>query len=142
MTPLLDSILANSYADSRHTFFAALVGAAYRQDLGTVFEDEFNYPLVQPLYDFMYATVLDIMNREEIVCGDADETTDVNIADAVYLVCYIFSGCAAPPLQAADVNCDGAINITDAVYLIEYIFTHGAAPCAMFYRCKRMSPSG
>jgi len=130
MTPLLDSILANSYADSRHTFFAALVGAAYRQDLGTVFENEFNYPLMRPLYSYMYAKVLDIMNREEIVCGDADGSRDIDIADVVYLVCYIFSGCAAPPLQGADADCDDEITIADAVYLVNYIFSGGAAPCA------------
>jgi hypothetical protein len=130
MTPLLDSILANSYVDSRHTFFAALVGGAYRQDLGTVFENEFNYPLMRPLYSYMYAKVLSIMNREEVICGDADGSNDVDIADAVYLVCYIFSGCAAPQLRGADADCDGDISIADAVYLIEYIFSHGAAPCA------------
>jgi hypothetical protein len=130
MTPLLDSILANSYADSRHTFFAALVGAAYRQDLGSVFENEFNYPLMRPLYDYMYTTVQTIMDREEVLCGDADGSRDVDIADVVYLVCYVFSGCAAPSLQGADADCDDEITIADAVYLVAYIFSGGPAPCA------------
>ena len=65
------------------------------------------------------------------LCGDLDQSGDVNISDVVYLVAYIFSGGPAPdPLAAAEVNCDGSINIADAVYIIEYIFTHGAAPCA------------
>lgn|GEM_PF-3221084 len=130
MMPLLDSLALYDFAAVRHTLFAALLGAAFKQNLANVFENDYHYPLVQPLHDYMYATVLDIMNREEIVCGDIDGTTDVNISDAVYLVCYIFSGCAAPPFQAADADCDGAITIADAVYLIEYIFSHGAAPCA------------
>ena len=130
MMPLLDSLALYDFAASRHTLFAALVGAAFEQNLANVFQNDYHYPLVQPLHDYMYATVLNIMNREEVVCGDVDGSTNVNIADAVYLICYIFSGCAASPLQVADVNCDGAINIADAVYLIEYIFTHGATPCA------------
>ena len=131
MTPLLDSILVNSYADSRHTLFAALVGAAYGHDLGNVFENEFNYPLMRPLYDYMYTTVKTIMDRNEVHCGDADGSTDINVADVVYLIAYIFSGGPAPdPLASAEVDCSGSINIADAVYLIEYIFTHGATPCA------------
>ncbi len=131
MIPLMDSITAGSDTDTRHTLFAALVGAAYRQDLGTVFEEDYHFPLVRPLYDLMYETVKTIMDREEVLCGDADATGAVNIGDVVYLVAYIFTGGPAPePLAAADVDCDGAITIADAVYLIEYIFTHGAAPCA------------
>lgn len=134
MTPLLDSIQANSYEDSRHTFFAALVGAAFERNLADVFENDYHYPLMQPLHDYMYATVLNIMNREEIVCGDADGSRDIDIADVVRLICYIFSGCVAPPLEAADADCDGEITIADAVYLVNYIFSGGAAPCAV---CKQ-----
>jgi hypothetical protein len=65
------------------------------------------------------------------LCGNADGEGKVNIADAVYLIAYIFSHGSAPsPLAAGDADCDGVINIADAVYLIEYIFSHGAAPCA------------
>ena len=65
------------------------------------------------------------------LCGDPDRSGDVNVADVVYLVAYIFSGGPAPdPLASADVDCSGSLNIADAVYLIEYIFTHGTAPCA------------
>jgi hypothetical protein len=133
MTPLLDSISVFDNASARHTFFAALVGAAYRQDLETVFENEFNYPLIRPLYSYMYAKVLDIMDREEVLCGDADGSHDVDIADVVYLVCYIFSGCDTPPLKGADADCDSEVTIADAVYLVNYIFSNGAAPCAV---CK------
>jgi len=67
-------------------------------------------------------------------CGDADGEGTINIADAVFLVEYIFSGGAAPnPLAAGDTDCSGDINIADCVYLINYIFSHGAAPCAL---CK------
>ncbi len=67
----------------------------------------------------------------EYVCGDADGSGSISIADAVYLINYIFAGGPAPvPLAAGDADCSGAISIADAVYLINYIFSGGAAPCA------------
>ncbi len=65
------------------------------------------------------------------LCGDADGSDAISIADAVYLINYIFAGGPAPnPLVAGDADCSGAISIADAVYLINYIFSGGAVPCA------------
>ncbi len=65
------------------------------------------------------------------VCGDADAGGTVNVADAVYLISYIFSGGSAPnPMLRGDVDCNSAVNISDVVYLIAYIFSGGPAPCA------------
>jgi len=66
-----------------------------------------------------------------INCGDADGEGTVNIADAVYLIAYIFSHGPAPsPLASGDADCSGDINIADVVYLISYIFSYGPEPCA------------
>jgi len=66
----------------------------------------------------------------EYVCGDADGDLGINIADAVYLINYIFKGGPAPdPLDAGDANCDGTVNVADAVYLINYVFKGGPEPC-------------
>lgn len=65
------------------------------------------------------------------VCGDADGSSIVNIADAVFVISYIFGGGNAPnPIEAGDASCDGVTNISDVVYLIAYIFGGGAPPCA------------
>jgi len=65
------------------------------------------------------------------LCGDLDGSGDIDIADAVFLVNYIFSGGAAPnPMAAGDTDCDGEITIADAVVLVNYIFAGGAVPCA------------
>lgn len=63
--------------------------------------------------------------------GDADGSHDINIADATYLVQYIFAGGPAPvpTIVAGDANCDGSIDVSDVVFLIAYIFTGGPAPC-------------
>jgi hypothetical protein len=61
--------------------------------------------------------------------GDPNGDGDVNVADAVYLISYIFKGGPPPnPLEAGDANCDGDVNIGDAVHLINYIFKGGPPP--------------
>ncbi len=64
-------------------------------------------------------------------CGDADGSSSVSVADAVYIITYIFGGGPAPdPLAAGDADCSGNISVADAVYVINYIFGGGPAPCA------------
>ncbi len=63
--------------------------------------------------------------------GDANGDGAVDVADAVYLISYIFkSGTAPEPLENGDANCDGEVDIADAVYLITYIFKSGSPPCS------------
>ena len=64
------------------------------------------------------------------VCGDANGDDAANLADAVYLISYIFKGGDAPaPIEAGDANCDSITNLADAVYLVNYVFNGGPAPC-------------
>jgi len=63
------------------------------------------------------------------VCGDANGDGNINVADAVYIISYVFRGGATPePLEAADANGNGVVNVADAVYLVNYIFRGGPAP--------------
>jgi len=62
-------------------------------------------------------------------CGDGNSDDAVNIADAVYLINYVFNGGPEPdPLCAGDASGDDDINVSDAVYIINYIFKRGPAP--------------
>ena len=62
-------------------------------------------------------------------CGDANGDEAVNLADAVYLINYVFKGGSAPdPLCVGDANGDDAVNLADAVHLINYVFKGGPAP--------------
>jgi hypothetical protein len=64
------------------------------------------------------------------LCGNADGDDQISVADAVFLIAYIFQGGPAPqPLAQGDADCTGDVNIADAVSLIQYIFMGGAAPC-------------
>lgn len=63
------------------------------------------------------------------VCGDANGDRKINVADAVYMINYVFKNGSAPnPLQAGDANADGKVNVADIVYLINRIFKNGPAP--------------
>ncbi len=61
--------------------------------------------------------------------GDADGSGAINIADAVYILKYVFGQGPAPvPTAAGDANCDNGVTVGDAVYLINYIFKGGPPP--------------
>jgi PKD repeat protein len=61
--------------------------------------------------------------------GDANGDGKWTVADAVYLINYLFKGGPTPiPLQAGDCNCDGKVSVADVVYLINYLFKGGPAP--------------
>ena len=64
--------------------------------------------------------------------GDANGDASVNIADASYIVNFIFFGGNAPdPLSSADANCDLSVNIADASFIILGIFFGGEKPCTI-----------
>ncbi|HSG99550.1 MAG TPA: PKD domain-containing protein [candidate division Zixibacteria bacterium] len=63
------------------------------------------------------------------VCGDADGSGSVNIADVTQLLGFIFSGGPSPaPPEAGDADGSGSINVGDATYLIARIFAGGPDP--------------
>jgi hypothetical protein len=64
---------------------------------------------------------------------NADE--NVNVADAIALLEYLFGAGRAPdPVVAGDVNDSGTVDIADAVYLLTYLFGHGVQPPEPFER--------
>ncbi len=61
--------------------------------------------------------------------GDVTLDGKVDIADALFLVNYLFIGGPSPdPKELGDVNCDGVVNIGDVVYLVNYLFAGGPSP--------------
>ncbi|MGE3165546.1 MAG: fibronectin type III domain-containing protein [Planctomycetota bacterium] len=68
--------------------------------------------------------------------GDPNSDGTTNVADAVSLLAYLFSGGpAASCADSADVNNDGQLNIADAVSVLAYLFSGGPAPAAPFVAC-------
>ncbi|MFH1688430.1 MAG: NosD domain-containing protein [bacterium] len=86
----------------------------------------FDYcPLMQPV-----SLPVDCVGIRGNIDGDPQE--EINIADLVYLVNYMFNGGPAPnlPLEA-DIDGNGTgPDIADLVYLVNYMFNGGPAPAA------------
>ena len=69
------------------------------------------------------------MPIEAVAMGDCDLSGMADVADAVSLAEYLFSGAAAPACDAAcDVNGDGVLDLGDVVYMLLWQFAGGTAP--------------
>lgn len=60
--------------------------------------------------------------------GDGNGDQEINVADAVFCLNYLFNSGAADCLDAIDTNDDGSTNIADAVALLNFLFSSGNAP--------------
>lgn len=79
--------------------------------------------------DYQPYTVTGGVYFNDVMRGDANNDSSVNVGDPVYIVNYVFKGGDAPvTLEAGDANFDFTINIGDAVYLVNYIFKNGPPP--------------
>jgi hypothetical protein len=66
---------------------------------------------------------------QTFICGDANGDQLIDVADAVYLLNYLYKGGAAPdPLDAGDANGDEIIDVADAVHILNYLYKGGPAP--------------
>ena len=69
------------------------------------------------------------------VPGDASGDSLVDLADAVFLVNYLYRGGSEPCMcEAADANGDCLVDLGDLVYLLNYLFRNGLQPlpgCAL-----------
>jgi hypothetical protein len=76
-----------------------------------------------------WSKVEDVVVLGGFVGGDANGDGEVNLADAVYIVNYLFIGGPPPdPLEAGDANSDGEVDLADAVYIVNYLFIGGPPP--------------
>jgi hypothetical protein len=67
---------------------------------------------------------------------DAAADGTIDIADALFVLSYLFVGGAVPTcLDAADGNDDGAVDISDAVQTLLYLFRQAEPPPDPFGTC-------
>ncbi|MGE3164365.1 MAG: DUF6765 family protein [Planctomycetota bacterium] len=69
--------------------------------------------------------------------GDCGGNGQVNIADAIAILDFLFPPPSPPPacLAACDVTADNSVNIADAIYLLAYLFNGGSPPDQPFPGC-------
>ena len=61
--------------------------------------------------------------------GDSNADGNVNVADGVSTLGFLFAGNQAPPcFDAADTDDSGQVNVADSIRTFNYLFAHGAAP--------------
>jgi hypothetical protein len=113
-----------------------LLGHGYTDDTGYVliqFEEPISVegPLDLVVTAYNKKSYMDqiIVNTGGFVRGDANGDGSIDLADAVYLVNYLFIGGPAPdPLWIGDANCSGEVDLADAVYIVNYLFIGGPPP--------------
>lgn len=67
--------------------------------------------------------------RGQFSRGDANADGRFNIADAIFVLQYLFTSGATPScLDAADANDDGSLNLSDAVRMLGALFRGGTLP--------------
>jgi hypothetical protein len=65
----------------------------------------------------------------ELIRGDANGDGEIDVADVMFLINYLFIGGSAPdPLWVGDANCDEVVDVADVMYLINYLFIGGSPP--------------
>ncbi|MBU1319433.1 MAG: M6 family metalloprotease domain-containing protein [candidate division Zixibacteria bacterium] len=131
-------------ADATEICFRYLDGSAAaleisEQDYRAVFFG-FGFEAVNSTYTgYNFESRLTVMRRilkffdlaDEFICGDANNSGEVDIDDAIYLIAYSYlSGPAPIPVESGDLNCDGKINLLDIVGLVNYLFRGGPVPCS------------
>ncbi len=77
-----------------------------------------------------------VLLQECFVRGDSSLDGAVDLADAVAILGYLFTGPFENPCpKTMDNNDDGRINIADAVFLLGYLFGGGEQPAPPFPSC-------
>jgi hypothetical protein len=67
--------------------------------------------------------------KNPYICGDANYNGDINLADLIFVVNYMFNGGVPPePLDAADIDGYTGISFHDVMYFQDYVFEGGPAP--------------
>jgi hypothetical protein len=69
-----------------------------------------------------------ITEPSDFACGDVNADERVTIADANYLVTFLYRQ-GPVPMGQADVNLDGRLTVADATYIASYIYRDGRDPC-------------
>ena len=69
--------------------------------------------------------------QSSFIRGDANQSSRVNLSDALALLEHLFAGGAERLrcLDAGDANDDGRLNVTDAVFVLQHLFGDKSLTC-------------
>jgi len=118
---------------------ASLTNSEVRTLINSTARDELVWGTISALPDSCYGygcvnaadAVLDAGSAGWL-CGDVDNSGNIDIDDVTFLITYLYEGGEAPdPLFTGDTNCSSDVDVDDIVYLIEFIFSAGPEPCCL-----------
>jgi hypothetical protein len=78
----------------------------------------------------MHCWIADRLGGWIIICGDSNDDGIIDVADAVYLINYLFlEGSEPVPVWCGgNANGDGQVDVGDVLHLINYLFIDGSPP--------------
>ncbi len=80
--------------------------------------------------------VIESLGVKGFIRADSNMDKNVNIADAINTLSFLFAHGTPPPCKdAADANDDGKIDIADAIYTLSVLFAHAVAPKPPYPGC-------
>ncbi|KPJ50234.1 hypothetical protein AMJ40_03510 [candidate division TA06 bacterium DG_26] len=112
-----DELVSEAQSETSYNPGALEYGATYYWQI--VSGDNHAHTVEGPIWSF---TTL------AYACGDCNADGRVTVADATYLVSYIYREGPAP-IGPGDVNLDGRITVADATYIVSYVYRGGPPPC-------------
>jgi len=81
-------------------------------------------------------SVFYVSSRGGLVLGDANSDGGADVADAVFVLLFLFAGGASPLCdRSADPNGDGRIDLSDPVHLLNHLFREGPRPSNLVVQC-------
>lgn len=69
--------------------------------------------------------------------GDINDDSNVDVADSIAALDYLFGGGPTACLDAIDVNDDGQVDLADPISVLGYLFSSAPAPSSPFPECGR-----
>ncbi len=83
-------------------------------------------------------------SNPRMIRGDGNGDSNLNIADPVHTLSYLFqSGPAGPCHDSMDANDDGGVDVADAVHGLQFLFDNGSPPPSPFPTCGfDLTPDG
>ena len=89
----------------------------------------------QSVFPTMIPGEIEILPVPVFVRGDGNADGEIDLADPIYNLDYLFGEGPSVCLDAQDTNDDGTVNIADPVYNLTYQFSMGPPPPLPFPDC-------
>lgn len=129
--PWTSGVLSDRYAElSMEADILIICRSGGRGAVATAFLCEQGFLSVRNISGGMLA-----WTGETVLCeplfkrGDTNLDTAIDLADAVYLLTYLFTDGAAPACQdTGDSNDDGVMDLSDAITILTYLFSDDPNP--------------